>query len=359
MKSFENHLELPSISELKSSLLLPSSSLARVRDSRFGVVCAALVLLLFLLSFAALAFAPWVQTVQGSGRIMAYSPNERQQNLDSPVDGRIKIWYVSEGQKVKAGDPLVDIEDMDPDIMQRLFRERDATETKLKAAQQSLEASQLNVGRQRLLWEKGLSARRTFELAELEYAKFLSEISSVAAELARIETKVARQASQSIIARRDGIIQRIFAPEGGALVKQGERLAVIVPESTDRAVELFVTGNDIPLLSVGREVRLQFEGWPAVQISGWPSVAVGTFSGTMRVIDPSDDDSGKFRVIVFPTEGEVWPEPRYLRQGVRVIGWILLDTVKLGWEAWRIFNSFPLNPPHDLVPTTAKVRIEK
>lgn len=359
MPNFENHLALPSISELKVSPVASSECLFRVRTSRFGVVCAVLVLFLFFLSFVALAFAPWVQTVQGSGQVMAYSPNERQQDLDSPVDGRIKSWYVLEGQRVQAGDPLVDIEDMDPDIMQRLFRERDATETKLKAAQQSLEASQRNVERQRLLWQKGLSARRVFELAELEYAKFLSEISSVSAELARIETKVARQASQSIIARRNGIIQRIFAPEGGALVKQGEKLAVIVPESADRAVELFVTGNDIPLLSVGREVRLQFEGWPAVQFSGWPSVAVGTFSGTIGVIDPSDDGSGRFRVIIFPTKGEAWPEPRYLRQGVRVVGWILLDTVKLGWEAWRRLNSFPLNAPSGTAPTTAKIKVEK
>lgn len=348
MSDSANHLALPSIRELEDSLLIPSESLRRINSSRFGLLLAAFVLAVFVLSFAALGFAPWVQTVEGTGRVMVYSPNERQQDLDSPVDGRIKTWHVTEGQKVKEGDPLVDIEDIDPDIMSRLIREREATEAKMEAAQQSLEASRRNVERQRLLFQKGLSARRVFELAELEYAKFLGELSSVSAELARIETKVVRQASQAIVARRNGVIQKIFAPEGGALVKQGEKLAVIVPESADRAVELYVTGNDIPLLSVGREVRLQFEGWPAVQFSGWPSVAVGTFSGTIGVVDPSDDGTGKFRVIVFPTKGENWPDARYLRQGVRVVGWILLDTVRLGWELWRRVNAFPLNAPADV-----------
>jgi hypothetical protein len=55
------------------------------------------------------------------------------------------------------------------------------------------------------------------------------------------------------------------------------------------------------------------------------------------------------RIIVFPDEGAEWPDARYLRQGVRVVGWILLDSVSLGWELWRQFNGFPpaikLDPP--------------
>ena len=129
------------------------------------------------------------------------------------------------------------------------------------------------------------------------------------------------------------------------MVKQGDSLAVILPESADRAVELYVSGNDIPLLSVGRAVRLQFEGWPAVQFSGWPSVAVGTFEGRVGVIDPSDNGQGKFRIVVFQSEHEEWPDVHYLRQGVRVQGWVLLEKVKIGWELWRRFNAFPLSLP--------------
>jgi hypothetical protein len=125
------------------------------------------------------------------------------------------------------------------------------------------------------------------------------------------------------------------------MVKAGQVLAVIVPETASRAVELTVSGNDAPLLSVGRRVRLQFEGWPAVQFAGWPSVAVGTFGGVIGVIDPGAGEDGTVRVIVFPENGEEWPDVTYLRQGVRVIGWVLLDTVKLGWELWRQFNGFP------------------
>ena len=101
-------------------------------------------------------------------------------------------------------------------------------------------------------------------------------------------------------------------------------------------------GNDVPLLSIGRKARLQFEGWPAVQFVGWPSVAVGTFGGTIGFIDAADDGTGKFRVIIFPdSKDDLWPQAQYLRQGVRAQGWIMLDTVKLWYELWRRFNGFP------------------
>lgn len=312
---------------------------------------ALMIATLFVLAILALVLVPWMQNIRGSGRVIAYSPNERQQSLTSPVDGQIRQWFVVEGSRVRKGDSVVDVADIDPDILLRLEREREAAQQKLDAAQNALSTSRKNLERQKALVLAGLSSQRSAELAELEYAKYLSDISSASAELARLETRIARQASQSITATRDGIVQRILAPQGGVMVKQGQELALIIPETANRAVELVVTGNDAPLLSVGRRVRLQFEGWPAVQFAGWPSVAVGTFGGTIGVIDPGADEEGRVRIIVFPDAGEEWPDARYLRQGVRVIGWILLDNVRLGWEMWRQFNGFPASLRVSSAPT--------
>ena len=106
-----------------------------------------------------------------------------------------------------------------------------------------------------------------------------------------------------------------------------------------------VSGNDMPLIKEGDRVRLQFEGWPAVQFVGWPSVAVGTFGGKVNRVFPTDDGSGNFRVVVTPEDHfereNGWPDDRYLRQGVRTNGWVLLDRVPLGYEIWRQLNGFP------------------
>jgi len=122
-------------------------------------------------------------------------------------------------------------------------------------------------------------------------------------------------------------------------------LATLVPETDSRAVELRISGNDVPLVHKGDEVRIQFEGWPAVQVSGWPSVAVGTFPGQVEVVDTADSGDGSFRVLVTPRHRVDWPEGHYLRQGTRAQGWILLNEVKLGFELWRRFNGFPVSLP--------------
>ena len=334
------HIEFLRWTELEA--MRKFDSVARVGSPRALKVLCFILLTGLAASTAALVFVPWTQTVSGTGIVISYSPADRPQNIEAPVDGRIDRWHVSEGMRVNVGDPLVDISDIDPDIMQRLAREQEAIRTRLEASQKSLDTSKINLERQKSLWEKGLSARRAYEVAELEYAKFLGDLSAAAAELARIETRIARQASMQITAQRPGILQRIIAPQGGVIVKQGDKLGVIVPESADRAVELFISGNDVPLVSKGREVRLQFEGWPAVQFAGWPSVAVGTFAGEIGFVDPSDDGTGKFRIIVFPKKDHEWPDPKYLRQGIRVYGWVLLDQVRVGWELWRRFNAFPV-----------------
>jgi len=101
----------------------------------------------------------------------------------------------------------------------------------------------------------------------------------------------------------------------------------------------------------GSPVRLQFEGWPAIQFVGWPSVAVGTFGGDVVFIDPTDDGYGRFRIVVaakpdeFERDGKKmvteWPGNRWLRQGVRAKGWVLLERVPLWKEIWRQLNGFP------------------
>ncbi len=48
---------------------------------------------------------------------------------------------------------------------------------------------------------------------------------------------------------------------------------------------------------------------------------------------------GLFRTVIVPDGA--WPEPVFLRQGVRVHGWVQLGKVPLWYELWRQFNGFP------------------
>ena len=273
-------------------------------------------------------------------------------------------------------------------------RKLNQTRQKLQASQAKLEQALLNLARQQALFDEGLTSKLKLEQSQLkettarteraaaqqaveaqremlmvERARFdldvaeadgkvekaRADLSKAEAQMAagqakmvEIDSKIARQSTQRVTAPRDGTILKLVAAQGGEQVKPGDALLVLVPEEKERAVELWVDGNDAALLSPGRQVRLQFEGWPAIQFTGWPSIATGTFGGEVAFIDATDDGKGNFRILVRPLEGdEPWPEAHHLRQGVRANGWIMLEQVRLGYEVWRQLNGFPaaVDPP--------------
>ena len=96
----------------------------------------------FLLS---LLLLPWTQTVIGKGKVVAYSPTEREQRIIAPIEGRVKQWFVAEGSIVNKGDPIVELTDVDPDILVKLRSEQTATQKKLEAAKIGIKTSRLNV----------------------------------------------------------------------------------------------------------------------------------------------------------------------------------------------------------------------
>ena len=144
-----------------------------------------------------------------------------------------------------------------------------------------------------------------------------------------------------ITAPQTGFVVRALKQGEGEIVKEGEDLVTMMPANPRLAAELYVRPMDVPLLRVGRRVRLQFDGWPALVFSGWPGSSFGTFGGVVQVID-NIDSQGQYRILVTHEPGtEAWPPP--LRVGSGVYGWALLDDVPIWYELWRQINGFPPN----------------
>lgn len=408
--------------------------LSPARTPRWLQVSGRALFALLLVVALALLLAPWQQSSHGVGQVVAFSPVDRPQEIHAPINGRVARWHVTEGTRVRDGDLLVEMEDIDPAYLQRLEENRRAIEDALEAARerasaysrqevayvearklkmkaaelkvdmagqkiavvdQEIEAAQAqvvtteqNLKRRKDLLAQGLVSDRDVELAELDRAKAQASLNAYRAkrtealaerkaleadllrvgseelgkiasshaevrkaqsdeakareELIKIDVSLSRQRSSTVRASRSGTVLWVNGNLGANVVKAGETLVILVPEEGEHAVELWVDGNDVPLVQVDRKVRLQFEGWPAVQFAGWPQVAVGTFGGTVAFVDAMSRKEGKFRVVVRPDpEEEPWPAGHYLRQGVRTHGWVLLDEVSLGFELWRQLNGFP------------------
>ncbi len=399
--------------------------IARAGSSRFPRMVArylGIVLVFFVLG---VWFLPWQQSASASGKVIAFDPLDRRINVEAPVSGTVRKLHVVEGQMVKKGAVIAEIEDNDPNLLVNLRAQNDAlsvrkaatsqrvTDLESQIRQQELSKGQaidaaaqrvaaekvtaeialLNVTRIEDLKKSGLVSVREFEIARqsqessdanLKAAEanlkrtandFDSTISGIRAQKATAQAEVAtaerdiktlainisQNLRQVIESPRDGVVLSVQATDGTYL-RPGSLICVIIPETESRFVELLIDGNDMPLVRPrrtdqdgqvipGSDVRLQFEGWPAIQFVGWPSVAVGTFGAEVVFIDPADDGKGSFRVVVAPkpdiltrdgvTKEEFWPSNRYLRQGVRANGWVLLDNVPLWKEIWRQINGFP------------------
>jgi multidrug resistance efflux pump len=135
-----------------------------------------------------------------------------------------------------------------------------------------------------------LEQKRREAQTKVDYARAMREdaagqMATTNKEIRDVQIKLGELERLVIKAPRDGTIFRMPIFERGQMVKEGDNLFTIVPDSAQRAVELWVSGNDTPLIRPADHVRLQFEGWPAVQFAGWPSVAVGTFGGQVVSID--------------------------------------------------------------------------
>lgn len=143
-----------------------------------------------------------------------------------------------------------------------------------------------------------------------------------------------------ILAPQDGYITETFVTGIGETIKEGQAVLSIMPSTYELAAEIFVDPNDLPLMRVGQEVRLQFDGWPSIVFSGWPNASYGTFGGTIYAVDQYAGSNGKFRVLVKRESGhQEWPSA--LRYGGGVKAMILLKDVPVWYELWRKINGFP------------------
>lgn len=323
------------------------TTLASIKVPRIMRVVFLLVLAAIVIAVAFLVYVPWVQTTSGRGVVTTLSPNERKQDINAVVPGRIEEWYVRDGSSVKKGDPIVRIADIDPNLIERLQSERRQIDLQLQAAKSALATAEIDVRRSRELFEAGLSARRDYELAQIKVADLQGKVAAAEADLNRADVNISRQSEQIVRAPRDGFIQSLNAGDAATFIKAGDVLATFVPDGATRVIEIFIDGRDVALVRPGDKTRVQFEGWPAVQFSGWPSVAIGTFGGRVIAVDRSAQINGRFRVLIAEEklDGLGWPEERYVRFGAAVQAFVLLETVPVGYEIWRQLNNFPPQLP--------------
>jgi multidrug resistance efflux pump len=395
--------------------------------------------LFFVLVF--ILFVPWTQNINTSGIVTTQFQEQRPQQINSIIPGKIIKWWVKEGDFVQKGDTIVELADtkddyLDPRLIERTNDQLTAKKQKvdfydnkitningqliaieagfklqeaaiknkiqqlerkilidsaeLSAAKIDLEVGTNQYNRAGKMLNDGIISlvdyeRRTqsFNKAKAGFQekqqKFLNtkqdvliaridlnslkqevndklfklkgdiansntEKSTVIAEVAKNENELSnyriRGSQKWLLAPQTGQIIKAKKAGINEIVKEGEMIVEIVPNSFKYAVELFVKPMDLALINKGQDVRLQFDGYPAIVFSGWPNSSYGTFAGKISAIETNRNEKGQFRVLIIPDMKEKnWPSN--LKIGTGAQGFALLNDVPIWYELWRQLNGFP------------------
>jgi multidrug resistance efflux pump len=395
--------------------------------------------LFFVLVF--ILFVPWTQNINTSGIVTTQFQEQRPQQINSIIPGKIIKWWVKEGDFVQKGDTIVELADtkddyLDPRLIERTndqliakkqkvefydnkitnikgqiiaieegFKLKEAAirnkiqqlerkilidSAELAAANVDLQVGTNQYNRAGKMLNDGIISlvdyeRRTqsFNKAKAGFQekqqKFLNtkqdvliaridlntlkqdvndklfklkgdiansntEKSTVIAEVAKNENELSnyriRGGQKWLVAPQTGQIIKAKKAGINEIVKEGEMIVEIVPNSFKYAVELFVKPMDLALINKGQDVRLQFDGYPAIVFSGWPNSSYGTFAGKISAIETNRNENGQFRVLIIPDMTEKnWPSN--LKIGTGAQGFALLNDVPIWYELWRQLNGFP------------------
>ena len=404
---------------------------SRIKNIFWGL----LIVLIFIL------FVPWTQNINTSGIVTTQFQEQRPQQINSIIPGKIIKWWVKEGDFVQKGDTIVELADtkddyLDPRLIERTNDQLTAKKQKvdfydnkisnikgqliaieegfklkqaaiknkiqqlerkilidsaeLAAANVDLQVGTNQYNRAGKMLNDGIISlvdyeRRTqsFNKAKAGFQekqqKFLNtkqdvliarielntlkqdvndklfklkgdiansntEKSTVIAEVAKNENELSnyriRGSQKWLLAPQTGQIIKAKKAGINEIVKEGEMIVEIVPNSFLYAVELFVKPMDLALINKGQDVRLQFDGYPAIVFSGWPNSSYGTFAGKISAIETNRNENGQFRVLIIPDQKEKkWPSN--LKIGTGAQGFALLNDVPIWYELWRQLNGFP------------------
>ncbi len=94
---------------------------SKVKYWFFGMVIFGMIILLL----------PWTQNIKSKGTITTLKQEQRPQNINSPIAGKITKWWVKEGDFVKKGDTVLQISEikegyLDPNLVGRTKEQVDA-----------------------------------------------------------------------------------------------------------------------------------------------------------------------------------------------------------------------------------------
>jgi HlyD family secretion protein len=219
--------------------------------------------------------------VSASGKIRP----KRQVNVSANTMGRVTRLAVQEGEFVRTGQFLLEI---DPRSLEGQLQRGEAsvaaaqssllqTRTAVEQARAILDLARQNLRRQNELWQEGLTTREALERAQNEMAVREAELQTREQEIQTREEQIKQEQASLATTRYDMSQVTISSPMDGMVtrrnIEEGENVMVgtmnnagtVLLTIADMSViesEIEVDETDIPAVTLGQEARVTIDAVP-------------------------------------------------------------------------------------------------
>jgi macrolide-specific efflux system membrane fusion protein len=247
------------------------------------------------------------QLVRAVGEVVAAEATD----IKSEVSGRIQKLHVKAGDKVKAGDVLleIDADDVKAELEEVTFR--------IEAAMIRRERAQMDFDRKKTLRAEKFLMEKDLTEADIELRRAHNALEGDRSRQKVIQLKVAKSTMR---APHDGIVLNVKVREGvviiGAETAGDTTLLMQIADTSELQVQSDINEVDVIKVAVGAIARVTFDSVPG-------AIARGTVETLALSAQPKDRDKS---IRVFPIMLVLEPTAAPIKPGITAS--IVISTAK-------------------------------
>ncbi len=198
-------------------------------------------------------------------------------NIQSDVIGRIEKLYFKEGDYVKKGQKLVELE-KDTYLFQRDQAKAAIASAiaSLKVSEAQLEEAEVRKNRIKALLDENLTSKESYDQAEAAYKSAFARVEASKEEINRLE-KYLKEAEDklkktTILSPIDGKVVELILKEGEVVISgtpniPGSTIAIIADLSNILS-EVDIVESEISKVSLGQKAKVVVDAFPQKELEG-------------------------------------------------------------------------------------------
>lgn len=140
-------------------------------------------------------FLPWTQNIKVQGNVSTLYQEQRPQQLNSPIPGKIIKWYVKNGDYVKKGDTLLQLSEVKEDYLDPLLVKRTEQQVDAKKGLQKYYEAKVETTNSQL---QALNSARDLKLSQLKVkiSQLNNKLAGEEAELVAVNNELKMTSDQ-------------------------------------------------------------------------------------------------------------------------------------------------------------------